>query len=141
MKSAQSAGRCVSILSNQIRRRLDSFSSHSSISGSQGRVLHYILAQPNDIFQKDVEEEFNLRPSTATGILQLMEKNGLILRESMPHDARLKRIILTEKAALLKDQVICDVTRLEEDLTRDIDPQKLDIFFDVIQQMSKNLTT
>ena len=33
------------------------------------------------MFQRDVEAEFNIRRSTATGILQLMEKNGFLLRE------------------------------------------------------------
>ena len=51
-----------------------------------------------DIFQKDFEEEFSIRRSTATKILQLMEKNGLIERQKVESDARLKKIVLTNKA-------------------------------------------
>ena len=50
------------------------------------------------IIRKDIEEEFQIRKSTVTGILQLMEKNGFIYRESVEKDARLKRIVPTKKA-------------------------------------------
>ena len=46
-----------------------------------------------------------------------MEKNGLIHREAMADDARLKRIILDEKALQYKDVVLADITNLEEELT------------------------
>lgn len=140
MKEPIPAGRCISRLANQVRRRLDSFSTKSSISGSQGRILHFILAQSEDIFQKDIEEEFYLRPSTATGILRLMEKNGLISRVSMPNDARLKKIILSPKAMELKDFVVRDVTKLEEDMIRGIPEEELQIFYKVVHQMSENLS-
>lgn len=141
MKQAKSVGRWVGVLSNQIRRRLDSFTAPGSVRGSQGRILHFILAQPGDVFQKDLEEEFKLRPSTATGILQLMEKDGLITRESTPYDARLKRICTTPKADALKAQVIRDVEQLETDFVRGISPDELEIFLKVIRQMSENLST
>ena len=43
-----------------------------------------------DVFQKDVEEEYSLRPPTATKILKDMEKNGLIRRETVPYDSEIK---------------------------------------------------
>lgn len=134
-----SAGRCISKLSNLIRRRLDSFSIRNEMSGSQGRVLHFVLAQSEDVFQRDIEQEFNLRPSSATQLLKLMEKNGLIRRESMSNDARLKKIIVTERASGMREQVVKDLDALEEDLTKGIDPDQLRIFFKVIDQMLQNL--
>lgn len=137
---SRSAARYVGKLSNKIRRRIDSFSSKKNLSGSQGKVLHFILAQTEDVFQKDIEEEYSLRPSSATELLKQMEKNGLIRREQTAYDARLKRIIPTEKAEAFKDQVIEDLTTLEEEITRGIDPEKLEIFYQVVEQMMKNLS-
>lgn len=91
MYEKRAAGRCISRLSNQIRRRLDSFAVKSGVSGSQGRVLHFVLAQTEDVFQRDIEQEFNMRPPSATELLKMMEKNGLIRRESTAQDARLKK--------------------------------------------------
>lgn len=139
MQQEKIAGRCIGNLSNQIRRRLDAFSAKLGVSGSQGRVLHYILAQPDDVFQKDIEIEFFLRPSSATQLLKLMEKNGFIRRESTVEDARLKKIIVTEKAAALIGEVVPDLEAMERDLVQDIPPEQLDVFFNVINKMSKNL--
>ncbi len=40
------------------------------------------MNEGKEIFQKDIEAEFNIRRSTATGILKLMEKNGFINRQT-----------------------------------------------------------
>lgn len=140
MLNKQSAGRSLGKLSNQVRRYMDAAASSSKITGVQGRILHFILAQPMDeIFQKDIEEEFNLRPATATINLQLMEKNGLITRASTAYDARLKQIFVTPKAAELKELVMQDIYRLDDTLMKDIQEDKLKVFFEVIGQMLKNI--
>ena len=140
MQHDKHAARYVSKLSNKLRRKIDAFSSKESFSGSQERVLHFIFAQSNDVFQKDIEEEYSLRPPTATELLKKMEKNGLIYRESMASDARMKRIVVSEKALQYKDMVIEDITALEDELTKDIPPNELDVFFKVIEKMLDNIS-
>ena len=49
----RSAARYVGKLSNKLRRNLDTLSSRAEFSGSQGRTLHFLLAQTEDVFQKD----------------------------------------------------------------------------------------
>lgn len=136
----RSAARYVSKLSNKLRRKLDMLSSRNEFSGSQGRALHFLLAQTGDIFQKDIEEEYSIRPSTATELLKQMEKNGLLIREPAPYDNRLKRIVLTDKALVYKDQVVKELTDLEETLVRGIPEEKLEVFFEVIEKMMDNLS-
>ena len=81
----ETVGRSVGMLSNLIRRHFSTFSFHGTLSGAQGKTLHFILArgQECDVFQKDIEEEYSLRPPTATKLLKDMEKNGLIYREAL----------------------------------------------------------
>lgn len=136
----QSATRYVSKLSNKLRRKLDMLSSRKEFSGSQGRALHFLLAQTGDVFQKDIEEEYSIRPSTATELLKQMEKNNLIVREPVAYDNRLKKIVLTDKALLYRKQVVDDLTKLEETLTQDIPAEKMKIFFEVIEKMMDNLS-
>lgn len=135
----QSAARSVGKLSNKLRRKLDTMTSRSEFSGSQGRTLHFLLAQTDDVFQKDVEEEYGIRPSTATELLKQMEKKGLLTREPVSYDNRLKKIVLTEKAKQYQGQVFRDLTELEETLTRGISDEQMSVFFDVLEQMMKNL--
>lgn len=136
----RSAARYVSKLSNRLRRKLDALSSKQEFSGAQGRILHFLLAQTEDVFQRDIEEEYGIRPSTASQLLKQMEENGLILRQSVSYDNRLKQIQLTEKALTCQRQVVEDLTRLEEDLTQGIPEEELEVFFRVIQQMMDNLS-
>lgn len=136
----RSAARYVSKLSNQLRRKLDMLSSRKEFSGSQGRTLHFLLAQTQDVFQKDIEEEYSIRPSTATELLKQMEKNGLVVREPVAYDNRLKKIVLTDKALIYRQQVIEDLTELEKKLVKDISEADLEIFFQVIEKMMDNLS-
>lgn len=137
---SKSAARYVGKLSNKIRRRIDACPSSGALSGAQGKALHFILAQTDEIFQKDLEEEFGLRPPTATELLKKMEQNGLVRREAVSYDARLKRIIATEKALQYKEQVIRDIGNMESELTKGISPQDLEVFFRVMDKMFGNLS-
>lgn len=136
----KNAARYVSKLSNKLRRKLDMLSSRKEFSGSQGRTLHFLLAQTEDVFQKDIEEEYSIRPSTATELLKQMEANGLIRREPVAYDNRLKKIVLTDKALMYKQQVVEDLTSLEETLTKGISEEDMKVFFEVIEKMMDNLS-
>lgn len=139
MQHDRHAARYVSKLSNKLRRRIDAFSTRGKMSGSQGKALHFLLAQQDDVFQKDIEDEFSLRPSSATELLKAMEREGLIRREPLPRDARRKRIVVTDKALAYKQAVMADILGLEAELTRDIPPEDLEVFFRVMEQMLRNM--
>lgn len=63
-----------------------------------GWIIRYLYEnREQDIFQKDIEQRFAVGRSTVTNLLQLMEKKGFVRRESVKQDARLKKVILTEK--------------------------------------------
>ncbi len=136
----QSAARSIGRLNNQLRRRIELLSAKKEFSGSQGRTLHFLLAQTDDVFQKDIEEEYGIRPPTATELLKQMEKKGLLTREPVPYDNRLKKIVLTDKALQYQEQVVADLTELEETLTRDIPEEKMQVFFEVMRKMMDNLS-
>lgn len=136
----QSVAHSVSRLANEIRHRLDACSAHSGLSGAQGRALHFILAQEEPVYQRDIEEEFGLRPSTVTELLKKMEQNGLIYRKTEARDSRLKRIVVTEAALAHQRQVVADLKELEDELTRGISPGQLMVFSEVIEKMSENLS-
>lgn len=51
-----------------------------------------------DTFQKDIEKEFSINRSTTSEMLKLMSQKGMIERVPVEHDARLKKIILTDQS-------------------------------------------
>ena len=68
-----------------------------------------------------------------------MEKNGLIVRESVPHDARLKRLIVTPKGKELHQATIEAFNRVEQTALEGIAPQDLSTFLTVLEQIRTNL--
>ena len=111
-----------------------------NMTGTHGRAIGYFYHNSHrDIFQKDFEQEFDIRPSTASNILFLMEKNGLITRESVPYDARLKKITLTKKAVDIHHIIECTIDKLEENLKSGISDEELSIFFRVIDKLNNNI--
>ena len=112
-----------------------------SITGMQGMIMHYLFSQPEgtEVFQRDLERQFNTGRSTVTGMLQLMEQNGLIQREGVPQDARLKKLVLTPKACRLQQEIHNTIVAVEEKLRRDITPEELEITQRVLKKIRENL--
>ena len=74
-----------------------------------------------------------------TTILQLMEKNGLIKKESVSRDARLKKLILTPAAIEMQDRIRFGIDTLEAKMREGISDKDLDIFFSVAEKIKENL--
>ena len=133
--------RCVS---NLVRRKMgetEVIKESQELTGMHGFVIGYLYNhQDEEVYQKDLEKRFEIRRSTATQILSLMEKNGLILRQPVAHDARLKRLVLTEKAIELHKKVVSEIDAIEGLLTAGVTEKELQTFFDVIDKVKANLT-
>ena len=104
-------------------------------------VLHHIMFESltRDVYQKDLEKEFRIRRSTATGILQLLEKNGFVVREPVKQDARLKKIVPTEKATGLRERILKNIRDMEALLRKDVSSEDMEICVQVLEKMSENL--
>lgn len=126
-----------------IKRYADSDATKSYVdkmTGTHGWAVGYFYRnRDRDIFQKDFEQEFNIRRSTASTILSLMEKNGLIVREAVPYDARLKKIILTQKALDVHAVVLEAFQRFETTMKENISEQELEVFFSVLDKINSNM--
>ena len=134
------AMRSIKRLSNGISREMCAAFGSGMFSGAQGRTLHFLLEHTKiDIFQKDIEEEFGLRPPTATALLKELEQRGLIRKEPVPYDARKKKIVVTEEALQYKDCVLKGLEELDQKLTAGISDEEMQVFFSVTDKMLKNL--
>ncbi len=141
MSENESFGRLLGILSNEIARSFNIDFDDNTLTQKQRRVLHFITAkaQLGPVFQRDIEAEFNMRRSSASNMLANMEKAGVIRREAVMYDARLKRIVVTQKGEYIKEAVLNDCQRMEEKLIRNISPRELETFASVLKKMLNNL--
>ena len=80
-----------------------------------------------------------MRRSTATGILQLMEQHGIIRREPVEHDGRLKRLVLTEQARAMDEYITERMKQMEQLLRQGITEDELKGWFAVCEKIRSNL--
>ena len=132
--------RIVSILINRYRDRLNESNPVERLTGTQGWVQRYLYEHQNvDVFQRDLENVFSVRGATMTNMLKLMEKNGFITRESVPHDARLKKIVLTQKAIENHERVMQNVRTMEDVVSKNLTNEEISEFIRIIQKIEKTL--
>ncbi|WP_294500248.1 MarR family winged helix-turn-helix transcriptional regulator [uncultured Gemmiger sp.] len=134
-------GAWINLLSHKVKQRLNATLQNLGITGVQSRVIYYILVHCKDgpVFQRDIENAFGLSRSTATGILQLMERNGIIRKESVASDARLKSLVPTPHAAELDAQVRECLRANDRQLTRGLSEGQVQLFKEIAAKMSQNL--
>ena len=130
------------MLHNLLRRQMACMTEKSeNITGMQAMIVHHLIMHEDqgDIFQKDLENVFQMRRSTATGILQLMEQHGIIRREPVEHDGRLKRLVLTEQARAMDKRIGERMEQMEQLLRQDITEDELKGWFAVCEKIRSNL--
>ena len=143
MHNKNDIGFAVRILSNAIKRDVEKSRSELGIEhvkGVNGWAISYFYEnQGKDIFQRDFEEKFSIRPSTASRMLKTMEQKGFIERISVENDARLKKIVLTEKAAENHQKIMESIRKRETKLRQGISTEELKTFFSVMERLTANM--
>lgn len=131
---------------NALRRKTfhggyDDQLSEGSPTSMQQWFLAYIWKNfsHKDVFQKDLEEAFQVRRSTATEILKAMERKELIIRISVPEDRRKKKILLTDKA-----QGICmenqeKIIQAEQEIIRGLSNDEINSFLHILEKIQNNI--
>lgn len=118
MEYREDIGFQIRTLSHLVKRTVDQVAfdeQDDHPTGVQGWILGYLYEnQGREIFQRDIQEHFSIRRSTVTGILQLMERNGLITRSSVERDARLKKLELTPRGVELHERVERSIRQVED---------------------------
>lgn len=108
----------------------------------QGRIVEYLFDNlgKQTLYQRDLEKEFKIRRSTATIILQRMEKAGLLVREVSPDDARLKALVLTERARKIHPMVHAAIMRAEERAKSGLTEEEVQAFLRISKKIVKNMS-
>lgn len=132
--------RYVTLLSNHQRRIFERQIFPGKLSAAQARVLHYLLVfGRGTASRQEIEEEFGMRPPSATELLKTLEKNGLIRVSSSGTDARKKEIRVTDRAKTYLDRLQENLNTLEAKMTEDLTPEELAIWSRVNEKMIANM--
>lgn len=90
----------------QIERERDHFAASLNITGTQMSVIDFLSNMTDyTASQNEIEQEFDIRRSTTTIMVQRMEKRGLVERIASPSDKRQKLVKLTDKSQTLVQKI------------------------------------
>jgi DNA-binding MarR family transcriptional regulator len=106
------------------------------ITMSMGFVLLNINSEDGTPATK-IAPLMGLEARSLTRLLKSMEEKGLIYREADSSDKRLVRIVLTKEGKRKKERSRETVLRFNEAIREQIEPAKLNTFFEVLQKISR----
>ena len=142
---ARSFGREFKKITSLIRWNIDrseTFKSNPDLTNVTGWTIGFIFKRSESgilTYQKDIEKEFKISRSTASGLLNSMEEHGYIYREVSNVDSRLKMIYLTEGAIELHKKVLKTFLEIEEKLLIGFSEKEKNNLFDYLLRIECNL--
>ena len=132
--------KCILDVSKNIRYFFDLAMSANGLTSIQSRILghlHYAQEQDRCVFQREIEEVFRIKRSSVTSVLQTLEKKGLIIRESISEDARLKKLVLTEEAKKMQIDTCQAVGDMEKQMRSLFTEDEFKQFLDYMNRIDK----
>lgn len=129
-------------LTNLFFRALDAMNCEKlgeSITGQNMMIIGYLARHTGDIYQKDLESHFSVRRSTISKTLRIMEDKGLVQRSTVCNDARLKKIVLTDKGWMVYHLASDSVRVLEEQLYAGVTEEEFSLLKNLLCKMERNL--
>lgn len=111
------------------------------MTDNNGWIIGFLAKnEGKDIYQKDIEEHFIIAKSTASKVLGLMEEKGFIRRLPVKTDARLKKIVLTDKARELHEMMAKSKGEMETRLLLGFTEEEIETLAGYIDRMKENIS-
>lgn len=103
-------------------------------------IIKYLIEnESKDIFQKDIEIKFGITKSTASKVLKLMESKNLIVRQSVKNDARLKKLMASQKAKEIYNNINNDLHKDEQLLLNNFSKEEINNFKNLLEKLKNNI--
>lgn len=123
-------------------RILENKMSDLGLSSIQSRMLGYLYFQSREgkkVLQRELETEFQIRKSSITSVVQMLERKGLVQRIPVSGDARQKELILTEKGIAVQKTVLGRLDELEDLVNGAMSPEERNLWFACIRKIETRL--
>lgn len=132
---------CIMNLLHRAALRIPSDPAYEGISLSQMASIGYIYFTKKDVYQRDLENHFELRRSTVSSSLSVLEKKGLIKRLPVSHDARLKKLVLTDLGMQLGSQVEQLFNELNDRMLQGLTTEEINSLTTMLHTIQNNLSS
>ncbi|MCQ4635561.1 MarR family transcriptional regulator [Anaerovorax odorimutans] len=111
-------GKIIHVIDVKLKRKIDRLADEYNLTLIQFIAMEriYLSSKEGDVYQRDLEMALDVRRSTVSNVLGILENKGYLLRESVPCDARLKKLVLTAEGESVYREF---KQRLEQDEAKD----------------------
>ena len=133
---------CIGFITNIASKRLSDESNRRLESYGVTRVnwiAIYYIGDNDGISQRELANKMDVNESSIARLLDRMEKEELTVRTKDPNDRRTARVYLTEKGEKLRISLIPLAQEFQNDVTRGLSADELEIFKKVLDKMVENL--
>lgn len=144
MRRINTVGYKIRLIHNQIHKDMEAKRQANeemfALTGMQRWTIGFMREHEKmPIYQRDIEAEFQVSRATASNMLSVMERKGLIERLPVEHDARLKQLVLTEQGRAIMERADSDMREMEEKLTRGFSAEEKKEFLAMLDRVLENL--
>lgn len=133
----------IQVIGKLIHRYMEhqpSIQEADAMTGTKGWIICYIAENSDrDVYQRDFEEMLGISRSAASKLIHRMEQNNMICRESVPGDARFKKLVLTDRSRELYHKMIRDFERMENVVTDGFTEKEKKQMLSFLMRMESNL--
>lgn len=129
-------------ISNLLKRNIEmAHNKNEDITRTQCWVIGFIYHnQDKDIFQKDIEQELNMRRSSASQLITMLENKGYIMRQNVSYDKRLKKLVLTPRGVEHQNNLIKFIEEFDAYVARGLSDDELNKFYEILDKIKLNLS-
>jgi DNA-binding MarR family transcriptional regulator len=103
------------------------------LTSQQGQLLCVLMAQPYGM--GELSTMLGLAKSSLTGLVDRVERSGLVRRESDPQDSRAVRIALTAQGSRIAEEFYAETCRRIEQLPGGFTARERDTLADLLGRM------
>ncbi len=132
--------KCVLDVSKNLRYFFDQKTAENGLTSIQTRILGHLRCEEDkgkSVFQRDIEDVFRIKRSSVTSVLQTLEKKGLIIRESVPGDARIKKLVLTDAARKMQSCTYHAVAKMEQEMRAMFTDEEFNNFLEYMNRIDQ----
>mgnify|MGYP003817867549 CR=1 FL=1 len=126
--------------SRQLRQESDRILQENDINTLQARILCFVSRNEKEpLCQRDFQEKFFARGSTISGIVDTMEKEGLLSRIPEERDKRKNRVVLTEKGKTAANRCHAIFEDIDRQVTSTLDGKEAERFISIMGKLQTSL--
>ena len=120
------------------RKRADRFVRETGLHPTQHRVLMYLLRRNVPCPQRELSDHFELTPAAVVQILDKLENEGYVMRETSTADSRRKEVSLTPFGKATAEKSAASFRELDRSVLRGISDEELRVFTYVLERIQEN---